>query len=142
MKHFYVFFLALPLLLVLQAGCQESNGRLAVAGSVQFQGKPLDQGTLAFHAVELANSPPALESAAECLIADGRFSLPAEQGLLPGMYLVRIRSTEAFDITPEEYAAGKTAPPPRERISEKYNTASTLTVTVGTSGNSFSFTVD
>src|SRR5205809_6737048 len=89
-------------------GCGNADGKRAVSGSVQFQGKPLDQGTISFYPLD---SP---KPGAEALITAGRYSIPADQGLLPGKYVVRLRSTEEFPITPDEYAAGKTAPPARE----------------------------
>ena len=63
--------------------------------------------------------------------------------MLPGKYVVRIRSTEEFRITPEEYAAGKTAPPARERIPKKYNEESQETVEVQASAtNAFNFKIE
>src|SRR5687767_4430562 len=84
-------------------GCGSSDGRRAVSGTVTFQGKPLDRGTIDFY----RTGEPTV--AAGTLISDGRYEIPAEKGLLPGKYLVKIESPEAFPITPEEYAAGKTA---------------------------------
>jgi hypothetical protein len=118
-------------------GCDDTGGKKGVSGSVQFQGKPLDQGTISFY------PPDSPKPAAEALITDGRYSIPADQGLLPGKYVVRLRSTEEFRITPDEYAAGKTAPPARERIAAKFNEKSQETAEVKTSGaNAFDFQVE
>src|SRR5688572_18410502 len=83
-------------------GCGRSDGRQLVSGTVTFQGKPLDQGTIDFYAAGKST----VEAGA--LITEGKYEIPADKGLLPGKYLVKIQSTEAFPITPEEYAAGKT----------------------------------
>lgn len=117
--------------LLMLSGCRDPNSPQAVSGSVTFQGKPLDQGTIEFTAPD-APAPFA------ALISDGKYDIPAAQGLVPGNCKVRITSTEAFPITPEEYAAGKTAPPAKERIPEKYNAASQETVEVK-SGNANRF---
>lgn len=122
---------------VVFSGCGDPNGPQAVSGSITFQGKPLDQGTISFFA------PDAPSPAAACLITDGRYDIPASQGLIPGKYLVRITSTEEFRITPDEYAAGKTAPPAKERIAAKFNTESQTTVEVKPSGgNRFDYQVE
>ena len=56
---------------------------------------------------------------------------------------MRISALEEFEITPAEYAAGKTAPPPRERIPDKYNTVSQETAEVTAAGpNKFDFQIE
>lgn len=128
-----------PLLLtVTLTGCGvDTDGKRAVSGDITLQGTPLDQGTIAFFVGDVPTPT------AECLITDGKYALPAEQGLLPGKYVVRIRSTEEVPITPDEYAAGKTAPPGKERIPERYNTATEQAVDVPTIGTTkFDFRIE
>jgi hypothetical protein len=118
-------------------GCENTGGKVGVSGSVTLQGAPLDKGTIDFFV------PEATRSTAQASIENGSYSLPAVQGLLPGKYLVKISAIEAFDITPEEYAAGKKAPPPKERIPAKYNTESQQIIDVQKSGaNRFDFQIE
>jgi hypothetical protein len=118
-------------------GCENTGGKVAVSGTVSLNGLPVEKGTIDFLL------PEATQSTAQALIDRGRYSLPAMQGLLPGKYRVKISSVESFDITPEEYAAGKKAPPPKERIPARYNSESQEFVEVKESGsNRFDFNIE
>lgn len=118
-------------------GCENTGGKLGVSGSVSLKGEPLNKGTITFLL------PEAATPTAEALIEDGKYSIPAVNGLLPGKYRVRISAIEEFPITPEEYAAGKQPPPNRERIPAKYNTESQEIVEVEAKGkNQFDFTIE
>lgn len=115
-------------------GCENTSGKVTVSGSVLLGGTPLDKGTITFLAPE-GQTPTAATP-----IENGKFKLPAVSGLLPGKYRVRISAIEEFDITPEEYAAGKKAPPNRERVPAKYNTESQEMIDVDAKGkNQFDF---
>lgn len=137
MSNFQVSVICCVCLLIC-AGCENTGGKRAVSGSVTLQGQPLDKATISF-----SKLPEVQRAEGTALIKTGKYSLPANQGLLPGTYLVRISALEEFNITPEEYAAGKTAPPPKERVPAKYNTASEQQVEVKDSGpNQFDFNID
>ena len=119
------------------AGCENTGGKVAVSGTVTLQGQLVDKGTIDFLL------PEATQSTAQASIEKGQYSLPAMQGLLPGKYRVKISAIEAFDITPEEYAKGKKAPPPKELIPAKYNTQSQEIVEVQKAGpNRFDFKIE
>src|SRR5262249_29596955 len=121
------------------AGCSGYSGPLrAVKGEVTLQGAPLDQGTVTFFA------PQSQTPAAVALIKQGKYMLPAEQGLLPGKYRVVPNSLPSREVTPEEYAAGKSPlAEPQERIPAKYNTASQEEVEVTDKGpNEFKFAIE
>lgn len=118
------------------AGCENTGGKLAVSGTVSLQGEPLSKGTITFLL------PDAQTPTAEALIENGKYSLPAVSGLLPGKYRVRISAIEEFPITPEEYAAGKQPPPNRERIPAKYNTDSQEMVEVAKGQSQFDFKIE
>jgi len=119
-------------------GCgRNADGPQRVSGTVKLNGEPLDQGVISF--VDPANST----AAGGALIKDGRYDIPAEHGITAGKYRVTISSPSGTSVTPEEYAAGKTAMASQERISEKYNTSSTLEAEVTAGGkNVFDFAVD
>jgi hypothetical protein len=118
------------------AGCENTGGKLAVSGSVSLKGEPLNKGTITFLL------PEEKTPTAEALIENGKYSLPAVSGLLPGKYRVRISAIEEFVITPEDYAAGKQPPPNRERVPPKYNTDSQEMVEVTKEKNQFDFQIE
>jgi len=120
------------------AGCESSGGRRAVSGSITLKGSPVNSGTITFSLPESPAIP-----AATALVANGNYAIPADQGLMPGKYQVRISAPEAFDLTPEEYSAGKKIPPPVERIPAKYNTQTEQMVEVKTTGtNKFDYQIE
>lgn len=99
--------------------------RHAVVGNVSWEGSPLGVGVISFRPLEKQrfNSGAAIQ--------DGFFSIPADKGLLPGKYLVRINSAVADPRFP--------APPPGERdtrpgieiLPQRYNAQSDLTAEIG-----------
>ncbi len=108
--------LLLPLCLGLALGCSgSSDGRVAVSGTVVFKNNPLDQGTIQFFTKE--NN----ELAAAASISEGKFHLPAAQGLKPGTYRIVLSSGEPGTKAPEDAAPGETGPPAKERIPKEYN---------------------
>ncbi len=120
-------------------GCGAGKGgKKAISGTVTLKGQPLDHGTITFLAL-----PDSQTHAAAALIQQGSYAIPAEQGLPAGAYRVKLSAIEEFDISPAEYAAGKTPPPPKERIPAKYNAASQELVEVLEAGaNKFDFQIE
>jgi hypothetical protein len=121
------------------AGCGDSGAkRYAVSGEVKFQGKPLDQGAVTFLAQD-----PSLASGGGALIKDGRYSIPAQHGLLPGQYRVMVTSASPGSESDPDALPGPAGPLPKDRISPRYNTQTTLTAEVKAGGpNTFHFEVD
>lgn len=76
---------AVGLLLEVCVGCGSSSGRQAVTGTVSLDGKPLASGSINFQPTPGLKAP-----SAGAPIENGRFSIPAAQGLLPGEYQVTI----------------------------------------------------
>src|SRR5437867_983551 len=71
-------------------GCASGEAkRFAITGTVKWQGKPLDQGTILFLAED-----PSLGSGNGAPIRDGKYIIPADQGLLPGRYKISISSAD------------------------------------------------
>jgi len=99
------------------AGCSDArdpHGRHALSGAVTFQGKPLDQGSIRFQALEDNGL------SAGALIQNGKYQIPREQGLPPGTYKVNVSSLEP--TPPLTGAPGENpAPPAKERLPEEYN---------------------
>jgi hypothetical protein len=85
------------------------------------------------------NGPPGL--AAGSMIRNGRFRIPHDQGLTDGVYKVVIRSAKPvalYTLPPTALAKD------RERIAQRYNDQTELTVEVtpGSETCSFDFQVD
>ena len=80
----------------------------------------------------------------EVEIKDGKYSLPQEQGLVPGSYKVMISSaTDPGAQQGPDDMPGKHGPPPKDLIAAKYNVQTKLTAEVkeGVS-NTFDFSLD
>jgi hypothetical protein len=136
--------------LALLCGCGEDNplGRKAISGKVTLDGTPLDQGSISFQPVQtpgVAANTAAVNTGA--VIEKGQYSIPADQGLLPGTYRVVISSPEQskIDTTDPNEAmkqAATGAAPPKERIPAEYNVNSNVTIEVKSDGKgTFDFDV-
>ena len=132
------------LLLVLAAGCGGPAGpqRAAVKGTVAFEGKPVEQGTIAFLPAEGTDGPSA---GAE--IRNGEFTLSADDGPVVGEHRVEIRATRQDGKPVANGTAGVTEGPSAAStaakmvmyIPPKYNAKSELKEKIGAGENSLSF---
>lgn len=111
-------------------GCgKDPSARQALRGSVVWNKAALERGTITFIAEE---KPPI---SAGAVVVDGQFTIPAEHGLPPGRYQVRISSPETLKKLGD--------PVPRDRLGRQYNAASTLRVEITAAGpNQFNFDLD
>lgn len=98
--------------LIAIAGCEHAPPRMAVSGSVTFKGTPLKDGLITF----IPLTAPLQEGVP---IVDGKFTIPRDKGLAPGIYRVSISSIESRDRpdpkkppTPSGGAASKEVIPP------------------------------
>lgn len=122
-------------LAMLSAGCSDtSGGRAAVTGMVTLKGAPLKYGT-----IEFQSQPPTPECLTGAIVADGKYIVRAESGLLPGKYLVRVSSTGDIS-TAVEGPPGEAPPPPASIIPPEYSTASQVTLDVA--GGDANFDLD
>jgi hypothetical protein len=124
---------------LLAAGCTEPGGLQPVSGTVTFEGKPLDQGAIQF----LPFGAGPTESGAG--IKDGKYSIPAANGLSPGRYKVTVFSyDETGPKVPREEIPGDPGGMQfKERIPARYNTETTLTAeVVAGQKNEFNFQLD
>lgn len=110
-------------LCLLLMGCTDSNplNRQAVTGEIMLEGAPLVDGSIEF-------SPVGEGTASGAVIQAGKFAIPAEKGLPPGDYLVRISAYDE-DAEPIELP-GESNKIAEELIPAKYNTESEITFTV------------
>lgn len=128
-------------------GCGTGNplGRQAISGNVTLDGAPLDRGTIQFSP---RRSSGGVGSGA--VIDGGTYTLPAEKGLPPGEYLVRLFSAESVEAPVPAAPPTESDLPPgfrptktgKERIPARYNVQSDLFVIVTTDGpNRFDFDI-
>jgi hypothetical protein len=120
------------------AGCGGGPRRYGASGVVKWQGRPLDQGAITFLPLD-----PAQGSSGGALIKDGRYSIPARQGLLPGRYKVTVSSADPRKAPDPDAPPGPAGPLPKDRVKPKYNSQTELTAEVRAEGpNTFDFEVD
>jgi hypothetical protein len=113
------------------AGCgggvaTDDRPRQAISGTVTLDGRPLATGSIQFQPASAQESV-----VAGAIITDGKYSIPRDQGLVPGTYSVSISSVESS--SPPPGPPGPSGPPsqgPQDLVPAKYNTQSTLTVKV------------
>ncbi len=78
-------------------GCQQSEGdglpREPISRAVTWKGKPLPKGTIQLIPTSQAEVPPIVAA-----IEEGRFTVPKEQGPIPGNYTIVI--TESTGVAP------------------------------------------
>jgi hypothetical protein len=121
-------------------GCGRRSDRLAISGTVNLNGTPLDAGSIHFSSL-----PGEKMYATGAMVKDGAYKIPQPKGLPPGRYRVEINSPDlkappvASRPAPGEPMGPPTAP---ERIPPEYNTNSTQTVEVATGkDNQFVFDI-
>lgn len=121
---------SLLLCLVALTGCG-GDGRLGLSGSVTVDGQPLDSGVISF--------TPAAGTEANSAgtgIEGGRYRIPAEKGLIPGAYRVRIQAYEPTGRMVEDPQFG-TAP---ETVMLRFTETESLRAVVASDGpNRFDF---
>jgi len=114
-------------------GCDEATVERGepVTGTVTLDGQPLDQGSVSFI--------PATggDTSAVAPVAAGAYSLPPENGLKPGKYVVRISSVEGGAGDPN-IMPGETKPA-KERVPPAWNSKSKHEVEVVDGDNAFTF---
>jgi hypothetical protein len=123
----------MALVLVSCGDSGSASGRLAISGTVHFKGAPVQNGSIEFV------PHPGVKTTSGAPITNGRFSIPADRGLEPGAYTIKISSMEA---PPDTEPGGLPGPDPKELLPEKYNTKSTLTEEVKAGKTTFEFKLE
>lgn len=119
----------------LAAGCS-NDPRLAVSGTVNFKGAPLDQGRIEFI------PPGEIGTRSGATIENGSFNIPRDKGLAPNTYDVRIFSYDVRGAKAPSDVPGEPGEGFKERIARKYNLDSKLTAEVKPGSTVFQFSVD
>jgi hypothetical protein len=115
-------------------GCGDSSGRQKISGEVSFKGKPVDQGSIEFL------PGPGVASHAGAVIENGRYTITAEKGLLPGLYAIKISWPDLQGRSDE--APGVPAAITMDLIPSKYNSKTTLTREIQQGANVIDFHLD
>ena len=102
-------------------GCTDVPDALEAYGSVSYQGRSVESGTIILHG-----------EGGKCIVSgeivDGQFDITAEQGLVPGNYRVEIYANEKTGRTiPDPDDAGTTIQETRQILPERYNSLTELT---------------
>jgi len=104
---------------ILACGCGKSDPfeRQPVRGTIRWQGKPIQYGSIAFE--------PAAgqKTGASAAIADGEFTIPRQSGPSPGTYAVWVHAFDRGAEPPPGTAPGEEGPPPQEILPEQYRRA-------------------
>lgn len=110
------------------SGCGGNSSEPQVSGTVQFDGAPLAYGTIHFEPETSG------QANAATTIEEGRFTLPAGHGLVPGSYKVSVKSGSppVHETDPDKAMALASQPAPPEKIAPKYNTATELRAEIKT----------
>lgn len=104
------------------SGCGQGGRerpRLPVSGTVTLDWKPLASGVIRFRPVT-----PGLATSAEATIENGQFSIPRDQGLVPGTYTVTVSRTLSAisDPDPQGPSSRSGNSPPNDRLPGNLNT--------------------
>ena len=119
--------LAIGLLgLALTAGCSNRSTTVTVAGTVRYEGQPLDNGEIRF----IPDEGTAAPTNGGRIVA-GRYSVTARGGLLPGRYRVEIESRPTAGNELAMPKDGEGPPKPPVKIPARYNSESTLKAEIG-----------
>jgi len=131
---------AVALVLLSLSGCGSSDNlpREAISGSVAIDGKPLDSGLVMF----LPDGADIATQGGASLVA-GKYSIPRDQGLVPGKYKVAVSASDGgaeTQVDNTNNAPGMPPIPRKEIIPKEFSTGTMLTAEVKAGGpNEFNF---
>ncbi|QDU31857.1 hypothetical protein ETAA8_70180 [Anatilimnocola aggregata] len=112
-------------------GCGGS-GQKAIRGEVSLDGEPVDGGSIMF-------VPAAAGKSGSAAIVAGKYSVPAEDDLLPGTYRVEIVWNKPTGKQIPANDPGMLTDERLQVIPDKYNTQSTLSVEITPGENEHNF---
>lgn len=106
-------------------GCGPASNRRALEGDVSFRGAPVREGAIQFFPDGVANG-----DSTGAMIVDGKYKIPAENGLPPGVYAVSISAPNHKGKRPSLDEAPGAPFVAAELLPDKYNRKSILKVEV------------
>jgi hypothetical protein len=126
------------LLALILGGCGQSQAPCMAEGKVQFDGELVENGSLRF---DLLGNEATVSG--KGMISEGQYQIPLDQGMVAGEYLVSIYATRntGRTVPARERMEGAPATVPEivQYIPERYNTNSSLRVTLVEGENSKDF---
>ena len=122
------------LVLCVVVGCGNTKGTFAVSGTVSVEGQPLEQGSISF-----VSATPGSRSSTGGAIANGKYSIAAEDGLVPGTYRVTISAADMSNATAAGLPANGLAFP--SLVDPAFNRANHEIEVTSEGPNSFAFDV-
>jgi hypothetical protein len=132
-------YAAVPVVAAALAGCwRSSSGRVEVSGAVKLQGQPLRDGSIRFVPLD------GQDTVSGAPVVNGTYSVPRQNGLRPGKYLVQLTSGDGPTPANEDAAApgGSANVVSADRIPEDWNVRSKQQIEVRPhAGNRFDFEV-
>ncbi len=113
--------LGAALVVVLISGCGRSGPeRIVVFGEVTYEGEAVAEGVIRFQPIKGTVSPVSIGP-----IKNGRYSVDALGGVMPGTYQIQLRSYQ-----PTEGSSSGLGPTPTQLLPEKYNKKSEIRITI------------
>ncbi len=106
------------------SGCG-GDGRVAIEGTVTFDGQPLPAGQISFLPMSGTKGP-----AAGAAIKDGAFTIASEGGTFAGKFRVEVTATRPSNRKAMDHETGRMVNVPQQFIPPKYNVQSQLTADV------------
>lgn len=120
--------------LALMTGCGSSEPkRQAVSGTVKFQGKEIEAGTISFR------SDGDGKYVGTGTITKGKYEIPAAVGLVPAKYRVAVTYPDPKIPAPRPDEPPGPSTPVRELLPKKYNDQTELTAEIKDGPNDVSF---
>lgn len=137
-----IFALALALAVSGCGGVGDGLPRQAVSGTVTFDGQSLATGTIRFSPAGGPGSGAGIEGGS--MVVNGQFSIPRDNGLVPGKYKVSIYSGNTTGERPKaEQGPGRAPKAAKELIPTKYNSMTKEEVEIKEGGsNVLNFKLD
>jgi hypothetical protein len=131
--------LLLAALLPFAVGCGEKSGRMAIHGRIQFDGQPMETGTIRFLPIEGAKGTITGGG-----ITNGQYQISQAEGPMPGMHRVEIRSPKKGGRrTPKPFSTtGEMIETMIEAVAPRFNDESTLKCEVKPGNNTADFEVN
>jgi hypothetical protein len=123
------------------SGCHGSGTRAAVEGTVNLDDKPVDGGTITFVPEEY-KADGIERTVVTADIKDGKYSVDAAKGAVPGKYRVEIYWKQKTGNQVKDPDTGKMIDETKPVIPEVYNKHTKTTVDIQASGNKFDYKLD
>ena len=131
----------LGLACLLLAGCGHSGTQAAVEGTVTLDDKPVDGGMITFVPEEY-KAGGIERTVVTADIKDGKYSVDAAKGAVPGKYRVEIYWNQKTGNQVKDPDTGQMKDETKPVIPEVYNKHTKTTVDIQASGNKFDYKLD